>query len=123
MNEIVARTCFTIGNTAITPIPIKHGNLDILGYRIHNFVYITDASFINEKQFVFFENVEILIINALRLEKHHAHFNLKEALAFIKLVKPERAYLTHISHHFRPQKEWRDSLPANVSIAYDGLVL
>ena len=100
-----------------------HGELDILGYRIKDFVYITDASFVNESSLQLLKNVDTLIINALRNEEHPSHFNLVEALNFIRKVAPRKAFLTHISHHFRPQQEWCDQLPENVKIAHDGLCL
>ena len=67
--------------------------------------------------------VNTLVVNALRLEPHHSHFNLEEALAFIDVVKPKIAYLTHISHLLGFHDEVEQQLPENVHLAYDNLVI
>lgn len=121
--EIMDNKPFKVNDIEIIPVPVMHGKLDILGYRIKDFVYITDASFVNESSLQLLKNVDTLIINALRNEEHPSHFNLREALNFILKVAPRKAFLTHISHHFRPQQEWCDQLPENVKIAHDGLCL
>jgi len=113
---------FKIKEIEIIPIKVVHGNLNILGFRIKDFVYITDASFIAEEQFDLLKNVDVLIINALRREEHYAHFTLDQALAFIKKVNPQKAYLTHISHLLEPYNELEPTLPKNVHLAYDNFV-
>ncbi len=112
-----------IGETKITPIPLMHLKLPVHGFRIKDFTYITDANYIPENSWKLIEGTKVLVINALRKEKHISHFNLEEALAVIKKIKPERAYLTHISHLMGFHKEVDISLPNNVQIAYDGLIL
>ena len=107
----------------ITPIDIKHGNLDIFGYRINNLGYITDASEIPEKEMEKLKDLEVLVLNALRKEKHHAHFNLESALEKIDLLRPQSAYLTHISHNMGITKEWSSELPENVFSLVDNLTL
>ena len=67
------------------------------------------------------KNTKVLVINALRKEEHHSHFTLEEALAFIALVKPEKAYLTHISHQLGFYEEVQKALPKNVFLGYDNL--
>jgi len=110
-----------IGNSIITPIPLMHLHLLVHGFRIGDFTYITDTNLIPESSFKLIEGTEILVINALRKQKHISHFNLEEALEVIKKVSPKKAYLTHISHLMGLTKEIEKELPANVEFAYDGL--
>ena len=105
----------TIGDIEITPINVIHGRLPILGFRLNDLAYITDASKILESEQVKLKDLKVLIINALRIEKHPTHYNLEEALELIKQVKPEKAYLTHISHKMGRTEEWSKLLPKNVS--------
>lgn len=105
----------------IIPIRVMHASLPILGYRIGNFAYITDAKRIDDAELEKLEGVSVLIINALRREPHFSHFNVEEALTFIEKVKPEKAYLTHISHELGKHEEIEKTLPDNVHLAYDGL--
>ncbi len=105
------------------PISVQHGNLEILGFRVGDFAYITDASAIKESQLSKLKNLKVLVINALREETHHSHFSLSEALNFIHLIQPEKAYLTHISHLLGFHDEVEKNLPPNVYLAYDNLVL
>jgi phosphoribosyl 1,2-cyclic phosphate phosphodiesterase len=92
-------------NIQIIPIEVKHYLMPVLGFRINNFTYITDAKTIAEKEIEKIKGTEVLVINALRIESHPAHFNLDEALQFIDLIKPKKAFLTHISHLFGTHKE------------------
>ena len=105
----------------ITPIKVLHGKLPIFGYRFNSICYITDASFISETEKQKLQNLDILVINALRIKEHPTHFNLEKALALIAEVKPKKAYLTHISHKLGFHKEIEKQLPKNVYLAYDGL--
>ena len=105
----------------IIPINVMHLKLPVKAFRLRNFTYITDANYISEEEFKKVEGTEILVINALRKEKHISHYNLEEALAFIKRVGPKKAYLTHISHLMGKHAEVSKELPENVEIAYDGL--
>ena len=121
LNTIVNDVPFVINKTHITPINAFHGSLQIFGFRIENFVYLTDVKTISEKEMEKLKNTKVLVINALRKEEHHSHFTLEEALAFIALVKPEKAYLTHISHQLGFYKEVQKTLPKNVFLGYDNL--
>lgn len=111
-----------INGTIVKPIRILHGEIPILGYRIKDFAYITDASYIPEESLATLKGLKILVINALRFEKHPTHFNLEEALKVIDVLKPEKAYLTHLTHKFLYNRD-NKILPANVEFAYDGLKL
>tara|TARA_B100000900_G_scaffold167443_1_gene142121 strand:- start:6996 stop:7757 length:762 start_codon:yes stop_codon:yes gene_type:complete len=112
---------FFIGDKEITPVKVYHHKLPVFGFRIEDFAYITDAKTIANEEVKKLENLEVLVINALRLEPHLSHFNLEEALAFIDRVKPKKAYLTHISHHMGFHDDVQKTLPENVFLAYDEL--
>jgi phosphoribosyl 1,2-cyclic phosphate phosphodiesterase len=112
---------FTIGGTEIIPIEVDHANLQIFGYRIQDFVYLTDVKSISDTEIEKLKGVKVLVVNALREQPHHSHFSLQDALDFIHLVQPERAYLTHISHMLGFHEEVQQRLPKNVFLAYDNL--
>ena len=120
-NSINKDTNFQVKKINIQPIEVLHYKLPVLGFRIEDFCYITDASFISENEKKKLENLKVLVLNALRIEKHISHFNLEEALQLIKELKPKKAYLTHISHLMGKHEEVNSSLPENVEIAYDTL--
>lgn len=107
----------------VIPIDIMHYVMPVFGFRIGDFTYITDAKTISDKEKEKIKGSKILIVNALHLNEHISHFNLTEALAFIEEIKPELAYLTHISHQFGTHSEIENMLPENVFAAYDGMVI
>ena len=121
--RISKQDAFSVGEMKLIPIEVMHYKLPVLGFRVDNFTYITDANFISEEEKEKIKGTEILVVNALRKEPHISHFNLEEALAFIDEIKPKKAYLSHISHLMGLHKEVSKELPNNVEIAYDGLVL
>ena len=110
-------------NLTLIPINVMHYKMPVKGYRFGDFAYITDAKKIQEHEIKKVLGVKTLVINALHRSEHLSHFNLEQALGFINTVKPERAYLTHISHLFGRHKEVEMELPKNVFLAYDGLAL
>jgi phosphoribosyl 1,2-cyclic phosphate phosphodiesterase len=111
---------FKIGETEITPIEVLHYKLPVLGFRIKNFVYITDVSYISEEEKDKIKNADLLIIDALRRKEHVSHFTLQQALHLIEEVKPKKALLTHISHFMGKHNDVLKELPTNVSPAFDG---
>lgn len=119
--QLIDKDPFYFEDIEITPIEVLHYKLPVTGFRIGDLTYITDASFISDEEFKKIEGTKVLVVNALRKTKHISHFNLEEAIAFINRVKPEKAYLTHISHYFGKHEEEQAQLPENVLIAYDGL--
>ena len=119
----VADEPFMIGNIEVIPIKVKHLSLPILGYRIGNMAYITDASFIPDKELAKLTGLKILIINALREREHYSHFNLAQALAIIEKLKPEQTYLTHISHEMGCYAAINPTLPVGVALGFDGLCI
>lgn len=114
---------FLIGDKEVTPINVLHNKLQVFGYRIGDFTYLTDVKTIKEKEIEKIKGSKVVVVNALRLEPHLSHFNLKEALAFIEKVKPEKAYFTHISHLLGFHDEVEKSLRKNVHLAYDNLTI
>lgn len=112
---------FTLGNKQVTPIDAYHNQLQVFGFRFDDFAYLTDIKTVQSDEREKLTNLKVLVINALRLEPHHSHFNLQEALQFISEIKPKKAYLTHISHYLGFHEEVQQKLPKNVFLAYDNL--
>ena len=112
---------FKIGNKTVIPINGMHGNLQVFGYRIDDFAYLTDFKTFETSEIEKLKGLKVLVITALREEPHHSHFNMAEALTFINLVQPEKTYLTHISHLLGFHDEVQQKLPKNVYLAYDNL--
>lgn len=121
LHKIRSGKLFEIADFSIMPIRVMHAHLPILGYRIHDFTYITDAKYIDNENMNLIKGTRILVINALREKEHFSHFNLSEALRTIKIINPEKAFLTHLSHKFDTHKNLSKLIPENVEIAYDGL--
>lgn len=119
VNLIDKNSQFKIGDIDFKTLEVIHYKLPVFSYRINDLVYITDANFINTNELEKVKGCNILIVNALRKEKHLSHFNLEEALELAEIVKPEKVFLTHISHLMG--KHSSINLPKNVEIAYDGL--
>lgn len=119
--EVVNNYPFSIGNKMAVPINVMHGSLQVFGYRIDDFAYLTDVKTIEKNEIDKLKNLKVLVVNALREEQHDTHFNLQEALDFIALINPQKAYLTHISHIFGYHQEIQQKLPINVFLAYDNL--
>lgn len=112
---------FRIGGIPIIPIPVLHHQMPVLGYRFGDIAYVTDANEIPESSMELLSGVKILILNALRIEKHYSHFNLEEAIQVVEKVKPERSYFTHISHLMGKHGEVSNQLPEGIQLGYDGL--
>ncbi len=123
LHDVTKDDQFHIGGLKFEPIEVFHYQLPVLGYRVGEFTYITDAKTIKEEEKDKFRNTKVLVINALRREEHISHLNLEQALELIKEINPERAYLTHISHLFDTHKHIQAELPENVFVAHDGLKL
>ena len=114
---------FTLDHLEIQPIQVMHGNLPISAYRIGDIVYVTDANAVSQEELELMKGCSILVVNALRREEHHSHFNLKEAISFSKDVGARDTYLLHISHHLGLHAEVEKELPEHVHLAFDGLSL
>ena len=114
---------FNIDDIPFIPIRVFHKELPVLGFRVHDFTYITDANFIEDEELEKIKGSKVLVLNALRRETHYSHFNLEQAVEIVNKVKPERAYFTHISHHLGLHEVVEKELPENVFLSYDGLVI
>lgn len=114
---------FTIKGVKIIPITVLHGKLPIVGYRIGNFAYVTDAKIIPEEEKEKLRDLEVLILNGLRFKDHFAHFTVEEAIKMIEELKPKRAYLTHFCHEIGKHSYFERKLPSNIHPCYDGLVI
>lgn len=113
---------FSLYDTTITPINVMHAALPIIGFRLKNLAYITDASFISDSEKEKLKNLDTLIINCLREEqRHHSHFILPEILELVEELKPNMTYLTHISHQLGFHDAIEKALPDHIKPAYDGL--
>lgn len=119
--NLVDTESFYLKNMKVEPIRVYHNKLPVFGYRMRDFAYITDAKTIPDSEMEKLKGLKVLVINALRVEPHHSHFNLEEALDIISILKPEKAYLTHISHLLGFHDEVEAKLPKNVHLAYDNL--
>ena len=114
---------FTLCGKIIEPIHIMHGNLPIVGYRIEDLGYITDAKYIDKNEREKLRDLDVLVLNCLRDDVHPTHLNLAEALEIIGDVQPKRTYLTHVSQTFGFHDEIQKRLPKNIFLAYDNLVI
>ncbi|SOD11431.1 MBL fold metallo-hydrolase [Pedobacter xixiisoli] len=112
---------FKVGETEIAPFEVMHYRLPILGYRIGDFTYITDAKTISEASLEKIKGTKVLVLNALQKESHISHLTFDEAIAMAEKVGAEMTYFTHISHNLGLHEEISKELPANIQLAYDGL--
>ncbi len=119
--NIIDENKFDFRGIEIIPLRISHGKLPILGFRIENMAYITDANYIAPSEIAKLQNLDTLIINALRHEKHYSHFNLEECLEIISIINPKRAFITHISHNMGLSKNWIPLLPDKVRPLEDNM--
>lgn len=124
LHTIDTNAPFVVEGVEIVPIVGHHSDrFRSVGYRFGDVAYITDFSHIEPAEEAKLEGVKILVINALRWEPHDSHFSVSEALEVIERVKPERAYLTHMSHGIGLYEEAQAKLPEGVMFAYDGLAV
>ncbi len=119
----IALQPFYVGDTQMIPVRVCHHLLPVLGFRIGDFSYITDANRIPEESMQLLKGTKCLVINGLRIKEHISHFNLQQALEVIEQIDPQKAYITHISHQMGLHREVSASLPSGVFLAYDGLVV
>ena len=119
--NLVADAPFYLNDVKVQPIQVLHGKLPVTCYRFNNFAYLTDVKTITSAEKEKLKNLDVLVVNALRVEPHMTHFNLEEALAFVEDIKPKKTYFTHISHKLGFHDEVQKTLPAQVFLAYDGL--
>jgi len=114
---------FYLQHLKVIPVESYHHEISVLGFRFDKVAYLTDVKTIAKEELKKLKDLEILVLNALRIEPHKTHLNLEEALAIIEQLQPKKAYLTHISHLMGFHAEVEKSLPKNVFLAYDELVV
>lgn len=117
----ISRIPFDVNGTLFTPVEVFHMHLPVSGYRIGDFTYITDANFIGDVEKEKIKGSKVIVLNALRKEKHPSHYTLDEAIALLKELAPEKAYLIHISHQLGKHAEIAKELPSFIQCAFDGL--
>ena len=113
---------FTFGHRTFVPVPLRHGSLPILGYRIGGFAYLTDCSEIPESSFAQLDRLDVLVLDALRHRRHSTHFNVEQAVEVASRIGARQTYFTHMTHDL-PHAATCAELPAAMTLAHDGLVL
>lgn len=126
LNEVAPDEPFYVSNSTggkveILPIRVMHGKLPILGYRIGGMAWITDMLTMSDATYARLENLDVLVMNALRTETHYTHQNVEEALENVNRLMPRKTYFIHMSHHIGLHAEADKALPPLVHLAYDGL--
>ncbi|MFQ5591794.1 MAG: MBL fold metallo-hydrolase [Phycisphaerae bacterium] len=111
---------FSVGGQTIVPIPLIHGTLPVLGFRFGRFAYCTDCSFIPSASAALLQDLDVLVLDALRRTPHPAHFNLEQAIEAAKSINARRTYFTHITHELG-HRDTNGSLPEGMVLAHDGL--
>ena len=123
LHNLEASKPIDIAGLSIMPIEVMHYKLPVLGFRMNDFTYITDANFISESSKALIRGSKVLVLNALRHETHISHFTLQEAIELAKDLEVDKLYLTHISHQMGLHHAIQSGLPDGVHLAYDGLEL
>lgn len=123
LHEIHKHIPFQIGDLEILPIEVMHHDLPILGYRIGKLAYITDMKTIDEGELDYLQDIDTLIVNALREKPHHSHQTLAEAVDFAKRIGARQTWLIHSSHDIGRHEEVNASLPSDIQMAYDGQII
>lgn len=119
--HVISNEPFDIRSIPVTPIEVMHHQLSVFGFRIGDLTYITDANYISPEEKEKIKGSKILVINALRKSKHISHFSLEEAVEIIEEIKPQMAFITHISHFLGLHEKIENELPPYIRLAYDGL--
>lgn len=123
VTKVVNNESIQLEDLEVIPIEAFHNRLQVFGYRFGDFVYLTDVKSVEEAEIKKMMGAKVLVVNALREEPHHSHFNLQEAIAFAQMVGAEKTYFTHISHMLGFHEEVEKKLPKNIFLAYDNLQL
>jgi phosphoribosyl 1,2-cyclic phosphate phosphodiesterase len=114
---------FKIGDIELMPIQVMHRDMPVLGFRIGDFTYITDANYISEEAKAQIKGSKVLILNALRPQSHPTHFTLSEAIALTQSLDIPQTYFTHFSHQIGLHAIVEPSLPKGIGMSYDGMVI
>ena len=122
LQDHIAQSPIIIGDNEIIPLPVIHGKMEILGYRLGNFAYITDVSEIPDSTISLLKGVDLLLLDCLRFEPHFSHFGFKQSIEISQKINPKRTFFIHMTHDIEYDAVSSD-LPDNVYLAYDGLQL
>jgi len=117
----IDETPFYIHHTEILPVRVMHANLPIFGFRIGTMAYLTDVKSIGQHEIDQLKNLDVLVLNALRPNKHFSHLSLNEAIELSDMIGAARTYFIHMSHDMGKHQEISQLLPENIQLAYDGL--
>jgi phosphoribosyl 1,2-cyclic phosphate phosphodiesterase len=119
--NIITNEAFTLGQKKVIPINVYHGQLQVFGFRIDDFAYVTDAKYIADEEIDKLKGVKVLVLNALRKDEHRTHLNLEQAIEVAQKIGAGQTYFTHISHHMGFHKDVEKKLPENIHLGYDNL--
>lgn len=118
-SNIFNNSNFQINNIDITPIEARHYKMQVFGFRIRDFIYLTDVSYISENEKKKMFNAKLIVLDALRKKEHISHFNLDQAINLISEIRPDKALLTHVSHLMGLHDDVNNELPDHIQLAYD----
>lgn len=121
LTDIDKSNSFTIKEMTLIPIEVMHGKLPILGFRVGNFAYLTDVRSVEDAEIDKLQGLHTLVVNALHHTEHYSHLNLEGALNLIQVLRPQRSFLTHMSHRMGKYVDINKTLPSGVELGYDGL--
>ncbi len=121
LKEIVVDQPFELFDQKIFPIRVMHGGLPIFGFRINNFCYLTDVKYIPETEFSKLENLDVVVLSALRTREHHSHMTIDQAVELARRIGARKTFFTHFSHDLGKVEKWGKLLPTTIEPAYDGL--
>ncbi len=122
-NLINIEKSINIHDTTVEVLPALHMRMEVYGYRIGDFAYITDTNYLPGSTMAGLLDCKVIVLNALRRQEHVSHYNLEKAVSVLEFLRPEKAYLTHISHFMGFHDEVEKELPDFIRLAYDGLSL
>ena len=122
-HTVVSGASFCVGqDIEVTPLEVIHGKLPVIAYRFNDFAYATDLNFIGDATIDGLRDLDVLVLDCVRIKPHSTHLGLNEALEYIERIKPKRAFLTHLNHDIMYERDSK-LLPDNVRFGYDGLVV
>jgi len=123
LHPILPYVPFEVDGVDVLPVRLKHGAIDVLGYRIGAKAYLTDTNHVPDQSVAHLGDLEVLVLDALHHEKHHSHFNLTESLDMARRIAANRTFLIHLSHHMGLHEDIDHGCPANIHLAFDGLTV
>tara|TARA_B100000780_G_scaffold126526_1_gene88707 strand:- start:2132 stop:2950 length:819 start_codon:yes stop_codon:yes gene_type:complete len=123
LGELEENIGITVGGIDVVLLPVMHGKMKVMGFRVGDFAYVTDVNYIPDSTFEKMVGVKVLVISALRKKRHPSHFTLDEVLSVVERINPVATYLTHLSHFIGKHEDLACELPEGVFVGFDGLVI